>query len=311
MTLATRSGPQSVKLRNARSTQVPTNGPVVPWVLLAPAILFLAVFTVWPSLNTIRVAFTDTTPLGGGDYIGFDNFAAMAQDPQVVNALLNSVVFMIVCLPLLIILPLLIAMLVLKALPGIAFFRIAYYTPVIASAVVVGLVWQWMLNDRGLINNLALQLGVLQTPMPFLTERWLLILSAIALTVWQGLGYYMIIYMAALGNVDRNLYEAAAVDGAGAIRRFISVTIPGVRRTMTLIGILVSVSALRVFSEIYVLSGGTGGPGGQAMTLVMLIQQYSRGFFGDLGYAATLSILLFLVTLVPLIVLARLNKGDD
>ncbi|RDV46310.1 sugar ABC transporter permease [Leifsonia sp. ku-ls] len=279
-----------------------------PWLLVAPALLWLGVFTVWPSVNTIRLAFTNAKPLGGdAEFVGLRNFADLLADDQVWGAILNSVVYLLICLPLLTLLPLLIAVLVEKPLRGIAFFRTAFYTPVIASAVVVGLMWTWMLDDRGLINNLAQALGVLQGPLPFLTDRWLVIVSATSLTIWKGLGYYMIIYLAALGNVGRDLHEAAAMDGAGATRRFWSVTVPGVRSTMTLIAILVCVSSLRVFSEVFILTGGKGGPGGQDATIVMLIQQYARGFYGDLGYASALSILLFLLTLVPLLVLARVN----
>ncbi|MFC5824512.1 carbohydrate ABC transporter permease [Nonomuraea insulae] len=279
-----------------------------PWVLVAPAALWLFAFSVWPSINTVVLAFTNAKPLGGGHFTGLANFERALNDDQLVDALVNSIVFMLVCLPLLTVLPLLIAILVEKRLPGITFFRTAFYTPVVASAVVVALIWGWLLDDRGLVNGFAQWLGVVAAPVPFLTDRWLLLFSAISLTVWKGLGYYMIIYLSALGNVRRELHEAAAVDGAGPVRRFLSVTVPGVRNTMLLVSVLVSVSALRVFSELYVLSNGTGGPGGRDMSLVMLIQLYSRGFTGHLGYASALSLVLLVVTIGPMLALLRLNR---
>ncbi|GAA2366861.1 sugar ABC transporter permease [Nonomuraea africana] len=279
-----------------------------PWLLVAPAAVWLFVFNIWPSINTVVLAFTNAKPLGGGRFTGLANFTRVLNDDQLADALLNSIVFMVVCLPLLTMLPLLIAVLVEKKLPGIMFFRTAFYTPVVASAVVVALIWGWMLNDRGLVNGFAQWLGVIAAPIPFLTDRWLLLFSAISLTVWKGLGYYMIIYLSALGNVRRELHEAAAVDGAGPVRRFWSVTVPGVRNTMLLVSVLVSVSALRVFSELYVLSNGTGGPGGRDMSVVMLIQMYSRGFTGHLGYASALSIVLLVVTIGPMLLLLRLNR---
>jgi len=293
------------------TTRVRTNKWFTPWILVAPALLWLLVFNVWPSLNTIRMAFTNAKPLGGKErYVGVQNFQQILEDDQVMNALLNSVVYMVICVPLLTLLPLLLAILVEKPLKGIAFFRTAFYTPVIASAVVVGLMWSWLLDSRGAVNNLAQALHVVTEPIPFLTDRWLVIISAISLTVWKGLGYYMIVYLAALGNVGKELHEAAAIDGAGAVRRFWSVTVPGVRGAMGLVAVLVAISALRVFSEVFILTGGKGGPGGEDLTMVMLIQQYARGFTGNLGYASALSILLFLLTLIPMLVLARLNKGD-
>lgn len=283
-----------------------TNRWFTPWVLLAPALVWLVGFSAWPALNTLWLSFTNASPLGGEtDFVGLDNFSRMLRDSTVGDALINSVVYMLVCLPVLTLLPLLLAVLVEKKLPGIGFFRTAFYTPVIASAVVVGLIWTWLLDDRGLINAMVRTLGA--APIPFLTDRWLLLFSAISLTIWKGLGYYMIIYLAALGNVSRDLHEAAALDGAGAVRRFFTVTVPGVRGTMMLVAMLTSVSALRVFSEVFILTNGTGGPGGQVQSIVMLIQQYARGFTGNLGYASALSVLLFLVTLIPLVVVARMN----
>ncbi|NDL58924.1 ABC transporter permease subunit [Phytoactinopolyspora mesophila] len=282
-----------------------------PLLLVAPAVVWLALFNIWPSINTVVLAFTDAKPLGGGSFIGTANFERLASDDQLVYALINSIVYMLVCLPLLTVLPLLLALLVEKKLPGITFFRTAFYTPVIASAVVVALIWNWLLDDRGAINAIAQSLGFLSGPLPFLTDRWLLLFSAISLTVWKGLGYYMIIYLSALGNVSRELHEAAAVDGAGVFRRFMAVTVPGVRNTMLLIMVLITVSALRVFSELFILTNGTGGPGGRVMSVVMLIQMYSRGFTGDLGYASALSILLFVITVGPMLVLARMNRRSS
>jgi putative chitobiose transport system permease protein len=279
-----------------------------PWVLVVPALAWLLVFNLWPSINTVILSFTDARPIGGGHFVGLQNFQNLLHDEQLRYALLNSVIYMIVCLPLLTIVPLALAVLVEKKLPGITVFRTAFYTPVVASAVVVALIWQWLLDDRGLVNGLAEKLGVISGPLPFLSDQWLLLFSAISLTVWKGLGYYMIIYLAALGNVGRELHEAAAVDGASAFRRFINITVPGVRTTMILVSILISVSALRVFSELYILSGGNGGPGGRDSSVVMLIQQYGQGFEGNLGYASALSILLFFVTVVPMLLLARYNR---
>ncbi|GAA2740543.1 sugar ABC transporter permease [Kitasatospora cinereorecta] len=279
-----------------------------PWLLVGPAVLWLAVFNLWPSVNTVILSFTSARPLGGGRFTGLANYHRALGDEQLADALVNSLVYLLVCLPLLTVLPLLLALLVERKLPGITFFRTAFYTPVIASAVVVALIWGWVLDDRGLVNGLAREVGAITHPVPFLTDRWLLLLSAIALTVWKGLGYYMVIYLSALGNVGRELHEAAAVDGASAVRRFWHVTLPGVRATMLLVSVLISVSALRVFSELYVLSDGTGGPGGRDMSVVMLIQMYSRGFTGHLGYASALSLLLFAVTVGPMLVLLRIDR---
>ncbi|MDH6132054.1 ABC-type sugar transport system permease subunit [Kitasatospora sp. MAA4] len=282
-----------------------------PWLLIAPALLWLAVFSLWPAINTGVLSFTDVHTLSGGRFIGVHNYALMWHDPQLRDAILNTLIFMAVCVPLLTFLPLLLALLVQRTLPFMGFFRTVFYFPVIASAVVVALIWQWLLDDRGLVNGLGRQAGLLHGALPFLTDRWLLLFSAIALTVWKGLGYYMVLYLSALGNVRRELHEAAAVDGAGTVRRFWAVTVPGVRGTMALVSVLIAVNAMRVFSELYILGGRTGGIGGQDVSLVMLIQQAAAGSDGRIGYASALSVLLFVLTIGPLLLLARWNRRTD
>jgi multiple sugar transport system permease protein len=298
--------PAALRARGTGATR--THAWFAPWLLCLPAIVFLLAFNLWPSINGVMLAFTNVKPLSGGEFVGLANFGRMLSDDQLTTALLNSIVYMLVCVPFLLLVPLGLALLVEKKIPGIAFFRTAFYTPVVASAVVVALIWNWMLDDRGVVNGIAKSLGFITESIPFLTDRWLILFSAISLTIWKGLGYYMIIYLSALGGVPRELHEAAAVDGASAWRRFWKVTVPGVRNTMLLVAILITVSALRVFSELYILTNGTGGIGGANVSVVMLIQMYARGFNGNLGYASALSILLFLITLGPLLLIARINR---
>jgi multiple sugar transport system permease protein len=298
--------PAALRARGTGATR--THAWFAPWLLCLPAIVFLLAFNLWPSVNGVMLAFTNVKPLSGGEFVGLANFGRMLSDDQLATALLNSIVYMLVCVPFLLLVPLGLALLVEKKIPGIAFFRTAFYTPVVASAVVVALIWNWMLDDRGVVNGIAKSLGFITESIPFLTDRWLILFSAISLTIWKGLGYYMIIYLSALGGVPRELHEAAAVDGASAWRRFWKVTVPGVRNTMLLVAILITVSALRVFSELYILTNGTGGIGGANVSVVMLIQMYARGFNGNLGYASALSILLFLITLGPLLLIARINR---
>ena len=282
-----------------------------PWLLVLPALTFLGVFSLWPAVNTLLLSFTNVQTLAGGRFIGFANYSRMWHDPQLWDAVINTLLYMLICVPLLTVLPLLLALLVQRTLPFMGFFRTVFYFPVIASAVTVALIWQWLLNDRGLVNDLAQEVGIVHRAVPFLEDRWLLLFSAIALTVWKGLGYYMVLYLSALGNVRRDLHEAAAVDGAGTVSRFWHVTLPGVRGTTLLVSILVGVSAMRVFTELYILGGATGGIGGQDVSLVFLIEQYGSGFNGRLGYASALSVLLFVLTAIPLLVLARLNRRSN
>jgi multiple sugar transport system permease protein len=282
-----------------------------PWLLLGPAIIWVLVFSIWPFLNTVVLAFTNARPLQAAQFVGGDNFVRLFGDDRFVYALQTCAVYVVVCIPLLTFLPLLIALLVNSRIPGIGFFRTTFYFPVVASAVVVAIIWKWLFDSSGVVNEALAWMGLLDRPYAFLVHRWSLTFCAIGLTVWKGLGYYMVVYLAALGNVSHELHEAAALDGAGRWSRFWVVTVPGVRGGMLLIAALIGVSAMRVFSEIYVLSNGTGGPGGQSMTVVMMIQAVGKGLNGQLGYASAISVILFLVTLWPLLLVALVNWGPQ
>lgn len=283
-----------------------------PWLMVIPALTWLAVFALYPAVNTVVLSFTNVRTLSGGEFIGVENYQRLLDDPRMADAVLNTLLITALCVPLLVFLPLLLALLVHSKLPGMGFFRTVFYFPVVASAVAVALIWQWMLDDNGLMNQLGQQMGLIDEAIPFLSDRWLLIFSAVALTVWKGLGYYMVLYLAALGNVRRELHEAAAVDGAGAMRRFWAVTVPGVRNMMLLISVLIAVSAMRLFTELYILGGPQGGVGGQDVTFVFLIQSALKGSIdGRIGYASAVSVVLFVVTIGPLLLLARLNKKNS
>lgn len=279
-----------------------------PWLLVAPAVIWVLVFSLWPFLNTVVLSFTDARPLRPVEPVGLANYERLLTDEQFGYALITCLIYVVVCVPLLTILPLLLAMLVEKNVPGIALFRTTYYFPVIASVVVVALIWSWLFDSKGVINQALEWMGVVDQPIAFLVDRWWLLGCAILLTVWKGMGYYMVVYLAALGNVGKDLHEAAMLDGAGSFRRFVSVTIPSVRGAMLLVSVLIAVSAMRVFTELDILSGGTGGPGGYDMSIVMLIRQVGSGLNGNLGYAAAISVALFLLTLVPLVAIAFMNR---
>ena len=282
-----------------------------PWLLVIPALGLVMLFSIWPAINTGVLSFTNVRQITGGRFVGFSNYIAMFHDPQLVNALINTLIYVVICVPLLTVLPLLLAILVQRTIPFIGFFRTVFYFPVVASAVVVAVIWQWLLDSRGLVNGLLQDLHLTHQAVPFLTGRWLLLFSAISLTVWKGLGYYMIIYLSALANVPQELHEAAAVDGASAVRRFFAVTLPGVRTTTMLVAILVMISAMRVFTELYILGGRTGGIGGDDSSIVLLIQNSASGINARLGYASTLSVFLFAITVIPMLVLSRLNRRAE
>jgi multiple sugar transport system permease protein len=289
--------------------RVKRQSPLSPWLFAAPGLLVTGAFVLYPFVSTLVNSLTDRRTLVPGRFVGLANFRELLHDDMFWTGLRNSCLYILGVVPALVVLPLLLALLVQKNIPGITFFRSAFYTPVIASIVVVGLIWVWLLDERGLVNSLLETVGIGR--VGFLSDQWLILLSAMAVTVWKGLGYYMIIYLAALANVPRELHEAAAVDGAGPVRRFLSVTVPAVRSTMVLVAALSSVAAFKVFSEVYLIAGPPGGPAGEDTTLVMLVQRTGTGLTGRVGYASALSVVVFVVTVALMLLVLRADRKEE
>ncbi|GLW57479.1 carbohydrate ABC transporter permease [Kitasatospora phosalacinea] len=283
----------------------------VPWLFLLPALAVAVCFFIVPFANTAVLSFTDASTLGGGTFTGTHNYARLLHDDQFWQSVRNTLLYIAVVVPCLVVLPLLLAVLVQKRIAGIGFFRAVFYSPVVASMVVAGLIWSWLLSDDGLVNSVLRGLHLVAGPVPFLTDAHLLLFSAMAMTVWKGLGYYMVVYLAALANVPRSLLEAAEVDGAGAVRRFRHVTLPLVRPTMVLVATLAAIGSAKVFAEVYTLSDGSAGPGGEARTLVYTIREVGLGLGGEAGYASAMSIVLFLGTLGLSVAVTRLNSREE
>lgn len=285
---------------------------IAPYLFVAPAFIVVFVFVVLAALNTFRLAFTDSTLLKPGKFVGFQNFIDLFHDEYFLTALLNSSLYVVCVVPFMVILPLILANLVKGNGRIMGFFRTAFYMPVVMSAVVVGMIWTNLLDSQGLINSILKGAGIIDEAIPFLTNRWGILFSSMFVTIWLGLGYYMVIYLTALANIDESLYEAAALDGAGPVHQFISVTMPGVRSTMVLIMMLSTISAFRVFNEVYVLTNGTAGPGGMDMTMSMLIKNEGTGIQARTGYASAISLVVLVIVGTLLIIQQIIQKrGED
>ena len=285
---------------------------LAPYLFVFPAFAIVFIFVIVAALNTCRLAFTDSTLLRPGKFIGIQNFVAIVHDDYFWTALLNSTLYVVCVVPFMVILPLILANLVKGNSRIMGFFRTSFYTPVVMSAVVVGMIWTNLLDPKGLVNSVLESLHIIHSPIPFLSDRWLILFTSMFVTIWLGLGYYMVIYLTALADIDVSLYEAASLDGAGPVRQFLYVTIPGVRSTIVLIMMLSTIAAFRVFNEIYVLTNGTAGPGGEDITMSMLIQKEGTGIQARTGYASALSLIVLIVVGAMLILQQIIQKrGED
>jgi putative chitobiose transport system permease protein len=198
-----------------------------------------------------------------------------------------------------------------RKLPGIQAFRALYFIPVISGSIAVGISWRMMLDTNGIINSILLALGVLQEPIQWLAEPSFTLPIAMLLTIWLGLGYYMMIFLAGLQNIPDELYDAALIDGCNAWQKHWYVSIPGLRPQITFVAVISSLAALQVFNEIFTLTGGLGGILNSGVTMVFYL--WRQAFrLNHAGYASAIAIVLLVITLAFSIMNMRfLERGTE
>jgi putative chitobiose transport system permease protein len=271
------------------------NHQLTPYLFLCPALLLLGLTVFYPAVQTFFLSFTQyeydlTQP---PTWIGLKNFQRLLRDPIFWQTFRNTLLYLVCVVPILVSFPLGLAILVNQKLRGMHWFRVAYYVPVVISMVVAGIAWKWLYADNGLLNQLLQVVNL--PPVPWLTSPAWAIFSVMAVTVWKGLGYYMVIYLAGLQAIPQELYEAAAIDGSDGMKKHWDITIPLMRPYLFLVAVISAISATKVFEEVYVMT--RGGPNHASETIVYYL--YNKAF-GELeiSYACTIGLVMFLLILV-------------
>jgi putative chitobiose transport system permease protein len=269
---------------------------LTPYLFLAPALIVTLLFNLIPVASVIGLSFTEYDILRPPEFVGLGNFADILTDQQFWLALRNSFTYLIVT-PILIVLSIGLAIVVNRALVGIGFFRALYYLPVISGSVAIGIAWQWLFaRQGGLINGALMALGLLDAPVAWLTEPQYTIAIAMLVTIWSGVGFYMVVFLAGLQSIPQELYDAAAIDGCNAFQSHLHVTVPGLRPSILFVAVISGLAALKVFDEIYVLTNGTGGVLNSGVTLVFYL--WKQAFrLQNAGYASAVAVILLLITM--------------
>jgi len=280
-----------------------TDHPMLPYLFLIPACAIVGMFVVYPALEAIMLSFSNFNMITKPSWVGLANYRAMLDDPFFWSALRNTLLYLVVVVPLLVLLPIFLALLVNRAIPGITLFRAALYLPAITSLVISGLIWKWVYEEKGVLNYLLIASGVTTDPVAFLTDPNHALFSVMAVTVWSGMGYYMVIYLAGLQSIPRHLYEVAQVEGVSAWQQTWHITIPLLRPSVAVVTVMSSISAMKVFEEIYIMT--QGGPLDSSKTLVYYIYQSAFEDF-EMGYASAVGVVLFAITLVFSLINLRL-----
>jgi putative chitobiose transport system permease protein len=240
--------------------------PFAAWLFLAPALALLAVFAFWPVLFGSVLAFTDFSLVRPTHWVGLDNFRAIFHNEMFVTGLKNSLVFLLI-VPCVQLGAIALAVLVNNQLPGIRLFRAAYYVPVVTTVSVVGIMWGFMFHEQGALNY------ILGTRIGWLQDDAFALAAIMFVTLWRGLGWYMVMYLAALQSVPQEMQEAAILDGASRWQRFWHITVPMLRPTIMVCTILSVLGALKAYQEVDVLT--QGGP--MNSTFTALYYAYDQG----------------------------------
>ena len=269
------------------------------WGFLAPALLLLAISVLIPAAMALVISFS-RTGLDVGEplqFIGLANFRRLLADPMLLKVSGTTFLYLIGVVPPILLGSLALAVLVNRQLPAIAWFRAAFYTPVLVSLVVAAIAFRWLYAENGLINGwlAALLAATGFRPIGFLTNPVLALPAVMLVTLWKGLGYYMVIFLGGLQGISPELYEAAALDGSTGLRRHLDITLPLLRPYITLVAVISAIGATKVFEEVFLMT--QGGPADSTRTLVYYV--YDQAFSElEISYACTVGLALFLIVLL-------------
>lgn len=268
------------------------------FLFVAPFLVFYVLFLVWPVILGLRMSFFDWSLVGTGvrQFLGLANFRELFADPDFWSSLWHSILFTLLVVPLLTLIALGLALLANRAIPARWFFRVTFFAPYVLPVSVMALIWIWMYQPGfGLINSYLTQIGLPE--VSWLTDPRIAMISVVIATVWWQVGFSFVLYLAGLQEIPKELYDAAAVDGAGSLARTRFVTIPLLRRTTILIVALAVLASLNVFDQIYIMS--TQGGLDYASTRSMIVYAYEQGFtLYRVGFAAAMTYVFFLLVLV-------------
>jgi putative chitobiose transport system permease protein len=279
------------------------------WGFLTPALVLIGLSVLIPAAMALVMSFSQagldvSEPLR---FVGLANIRRLLADPMFFRVTGTTFLYLLGVVPPIVVGALALAVLVNRQLPGIHWFRGALYTPVLVSIVVAAIAFRWIYAENGLINGwLTALFGGSFEPIGFLTSPLLALPSVMLVTLWKGLGYYMVIFLAGLQGISPDLYEAAALDGSEGLRKHLDITLPLLRPYITLVAVISAIAATKGFEEVYLMT--QGGPADSTRTLVYYV--YDQAFAElEISYACTIGLALFLIVLL-LSLVRYLFAGD-
>jgi ABC-type sugar transport system permease subunit/ABC-type glycerol-3-phosphate transport system substrate-binding protein len=297
---------------DVRSRPRQTRSSITPYTFLLPALVLLGIFVVYPIIAVVYYSFTDYDIATPPVWVGLDNFAKLLDDETFRLAVVHSFVYLLVT-PILVVLSIGLAIVVNRRMRGIHIFRALYFVPAVSGSIAIGLAWRWLFDRNGFLNGILQSWGVIDQPVQWLTTPAFVLPIAMLLTIWAGVGYYSVIFLAGLQNISEDLYDAARIDGCSDFQKHRYISLPGLRPQIVFVAVISSLAALKVFDEIYVLTNRTGGILDSGVTMVFYL--WKQAFVNShAGYASAIAIALLAITLVfsmfNVRLLERREEGD-
>ncbi|MGY0691467.1 carbohydrate ABC transporter permease [Virgibacillus sp. FSP13] len=281
------------------------NPKTAPYVFIFPAVLFFLLFTAYPIVQSFILSF-QKSEAGTTSFVGFDNYIRLFQDPLFYESIGNTLIILVVQVPIMIFLALVLANLMNSPLLKMkGFFRVSFFSPAVTSLVSASVIFLLLLNpDYGIINFLLSSIGI--DSIGWLNDPFWAKVSIVLVTIWRWTGYNMIILLAGLQSISTDLYEAARIDGAGKIRQFFSITIPQLKPVILFTVITSTIGTLQLFDEPYNLTGG--GPVNSTTTVTMYLYQNAFQYF-DFEYASAIAYVV--VVIIAVLSFAQFKLGGD
>jgi multiple sugar transport system permease protein len=282
----------------------------VAYTFIAPNFIGFLVFTLGPICFAVTLAFMHWDGSNPIRFAGLDNFFELFRDRAFQAALWNTIIYTVFSVPLTLAAALGVAVLLNEKVFGRNFFRTAMFFPYVASLVAVAVVWNMLFNPAmGPVNMMLYTVGIDPKDLPgWAADRHWAMVTVILFGVWKDLGYFMVIYLAGLQGIPRELYEAAEIDGANGWQKFRNITVPQLAPTTFFVSVILTIQSFKVFDQIFMIT--QGGPG--TSTLVLVYHIYNEAFISwDLGYASMVAMVLFLIVLTITIIQFRFTREDD
>ena len=279
------------------------------WIFLIPAVLFYSIIRFYPTFNSFWISLTDWDLLSEANFIGFENYARMLQDPVFWKVFGNTFAYLFLGTPISLVIAFVVAYYLDQVRFMHGFIRALYFIPFLTTAVAMAWVWRWFYQPVpiGVFNNILSALGM--EAQPFLRSTTQALPAILAPAIWAGLGFQIVIFMAGIRAIPDSYYEAARIDGAGKLQILREITIPLLRPTIVFLVVISSIGFLRIFDQVFNMTPqGDGGPLNSTKPLVLYI--YETGFdVFDMGYAAAQTVVLFLILLVITLLQLRLLRA--